>query len=97
VFFVCCVLFKAGNLVDLHYPIQTNLKVEIVQQYLDTLIQKKGYKVPNKWEPYDKLVNLDNVRNKRIYFKEPPEEMYLISLQGMIVLSDVFNESIKKK
>jgi len=78
------------------YPIETNLKSNIIQQYLDTLIQKHSYGVPSKWAHYDKLVDLDSIYHIRIYFKTGPEEMYLLSFGGMPVLSDVYNPQIKE-
>lgn len=104
-FFVCALLitqvscnpiYKAGNLVALSYPITTSLRTSIVQQYVDTLISKYGYNVPNKWISLNKLVDLDSINNKRIYFSNFPEEMYLISFQGQLVISDVYNENIKR-
>jgi hypothetical protein len=92
----CNSVYKAGNLVDLHYPVQTSLRSDLVIRYLDTLIQKDGYAVPAKWEYYNKLVDLDSVYNKRIYFKYEPEEMYLLSFGGMFELSDVFNPKIRE-
>ncbi|MFB6455600.1 RHS repeat-associated core domain-containing protein [Chitinophaga sp. Hz27] len=92
----CNSIYKAGNLVDLDYPIQTPLNSTLIRQYLDTLIQKRGYAVPAKWEYYNKLVDLDSVYNKRIYFKQGPEEMYLVSFGGMLVLSDVYNPTIRE-
>lgn len=89
-------MYSAGNLVILDIPIQTNLRSIIVKRYLDTLIVEKGYNVPEKWLHLNKLVDLDSVNNKRIYFRRKPEEMYLVSLQGQLVLSDVYNESIVK-
>jgi len=98
IFFLSCCnhLYKAGNLVDLHYPIETSLRTKIVREYLDTLIQKHGFNVPHKWLHYDKLVDIDSVNHKRIYFRENPEELYLVSVAGMITLSDVYNPLIKQ-
>ena len=93
-FIGCTYNYKAGNLVELGYPVETRLRSEIIMQYLDTLIQKRGYAVPEKWEPFNKLVDLDSVYNKRIYFEQGPEEMYLISFGGMLVLGDVYNPYI---
>lgn len=92
----CNQLYKAGNLIDLRYPVETSLRSEIIERYLDSLIQKGGYKVPQKWIHYDKLIDLDSINNKRIYFETNPEEMYLLSLGGMLVLSDVYNPQIKQ-
>lgn len=92
----CNAVYKAGNLVDLDYPIQTSLSSELIMQYLDTLIQERGYAVPAKWEYYNKLVDLDSIYNKRIYFKQGPEEMYLVSFGGMLALSDVYNPTLRE-
>ena len=51
-FISCSDLFEAGNLVDLSYPIQTPLRTEIIERYIDTLIQTKGFAVPNKWNTW---------------------------------------------
>lgn len=90
----CREMYKAGNLVILSIPVETNLRTPIVKQYMDTLILRMGYNVPDKWSHLNKLVDLDSTNNKRLYFMNKPEEMYLISLQGQIVLSDVYNTSI---
>jgi len=82
------------RLIILNYPIETNLDVAVVRKYMDTLITKKGFAVPDKWKYLRKLVDIDSVNNVRIYFKDKPEEMYLISYSGMIVLSDVYNPKI---
>ena len=89
-------IYKAGNLVDLDYPITTKLPTKIVRQFTDTLIQKRGYAVPAKWKYLKKLVDIDSTDNVRIYFKDQPEEMYLISYGGMLTLSDVYNPQIVK-
>lgn len=103
-FFICLILsfyncnlkgtYKAGNLVILDYPIETTLKTKVVRQYIDTLIRKKGYGVPEKWEHFNKLVDIDKENNVRVYFKSNPEEMYLISYSGMLTLTDVYNPKI---
>ncbi|MDB5198463.1 MAG: hypothetical protein JWO92_426 [Chitinophagaceae bacterium] len=92
----CNDIYKAGNLVDLSYPVETSLRTAIVERYIDTLIQSKGYAVPDKWKHFDKLVDLDSINNKRIYFQSNPEEMYLISYGGMLVLSDVYNPRLNQ-
>jgi hypothetical protein len=87
----CNQIYKAGNLIALSYPVETQLRSAIVSQYLDTLRYKQGFDVPEKWRHYDKLVDLDSINNKRIYFKANPEEMYLVSFGGMLQLMDVYN------
>jgi hypothetical protein len=44
----CTYPYKAGDLFDLQCPIEIQLRSKIIRQYLDTLIQKKGYTVPEK-------------------------------------------------
>lgn len=90
----CNLNYKVGNLLDLGYPIETPLRSTIIRQYMDTLLEKRGYNVPQKWMGFNKLVDIDSVRHKRIYFASNPEEMYLISTVGMLVLSDVYNPNI---
>jgi hypothetical protein len=90
----CNKLYKAGNLEILSYPVKTPLRTRVVEMYIDTLIAKYGYKVPDKWLDKDKLVNLDSINNKRLYFSRDPEEMYLISYPGMLILADVYNPRI---
>lgn len=92
----CNVNYKVGNLIDLGYTIETPLRLKVIRDYMDTLIQKRGYNVPPKWEGFNKLVDIDSIYHKRIYFKNNPEEMYLISTVGMLVLSDVYNPKIIK-
>lgn len=91
----CNHLYKAGNLIYLGYPIETPLRSDVIERYLDSLIKNRGYAVPEKWVLYKKLVDLDSINNKRIYFNNNPEEMYLLSFGGMPVLSDVFNPKIR--
>lgn len=90
----CNNLYRAGGLVSLDYPIETPLRSKLIQQYCDSLVNK-GYKVPEKWKHLDKLVELDSINHIRLYFKESPEEMYLISFGGMLVLDDVYNPNIR--
>ena len=90
----CKGLYKAGNLIELGYPIETPIRSNIIRKYMDTLIQLRGYNVPEKWLHFRKLVDIDSIYNKRLYFRENPEEMYLISFGGMLVLSDVYNPRI---
>jgi len=80
----------------LGYPIETSLRSQLIRNYLDTLIQKGGYNIPEKWAHFNKLVDIDSTYNKRIYFRQNPEEMYLISFGGMLVLSDVYNPQINQ-
>jgi len=89
-------LYKAGNLIELGYPIETSLRSSLIRNYLDTLIQKRGYNIPDKWSHLNKLVDIDSTFHKRIYFKKNPEEMYLISFGGMLVLSDIYNPQINQ-
>lgn len=91
----CTGLYKAGNVIALDYPIQTRLRTEIIMRFIDTLIIKDGYRVPNKWADEKKLVELDSINHVRIYFKSSPEEMYLLSFGGMLVLNDVYNPQIR--
>jgi len=88
-------LYKAGNLESLDYPIETSLRSSLIQKYCDTLIIKYGYSVPVKWSNKNKLVEIDSVNNKRLYFNSNPEEMYLISFGGMLELTDVYNPQIR--
>lgn len=94
-FISCNNVYKAGNLVSLDYPIETPLRSALIQKYCDTLIIKHGYSVPEKWSSKNKLVELDSINNKRIYFKSNPEEMYLISFGGMLELTDVYNPHLR--
>ena|SRR5687767_726098 len=88
--------YKAGNLVALSYPVETSLRTEIVKRYIDTLIRKNGFGVPKKWVHFNKLVDLDSINHQRIYFKNNPEEMYLISYGGMLILNDVYNPKLNQ-
>ena len=100
-FFISCLFiigcdkpYKAGNLDIFSYPVETPLRTQVVAMYLDTLIAKYGYQVPVKWIDIDKLVDFDSANHKRIYFAKAPEEMYLISYPGMLILADVYNPGI---
>ena len=90
------VIYKAGNRVTLDYVIETKLSFNVIRNYIDTMVQKQGYDVPQKWAQYYKLIDLDSIDSKRIYFKDNPEEMYLVQLNGVLLLSDVYNENIVK-
>ena len=86
---------SAGNLQVIDYPINTKLNLDIVHRYLDTLIEKRGYKVPAKWMYDIKQSDLDTTYNVRLYFKKDnqnPEEMYLISFNGLLLLSDIYRK-----
>jgi hypothetical protein len=87
--------YKAGNLIDLQYPVESKIDADIINRYLDSLILKEGYKIKPDWVIYKKLVDLDSVNNKIIYFKDNPEEMFLISTAGQLMISDVFNPQIR--
>lgn len=89
-------VYKAGNRITLDYVIETKLSFNVIRNYIDTMVQKQGYAVPQKWAQYDKLVDIDSIDSKRIYFKDNPEEMYLVQLNGVLLLADVFNENIFK-
>ena len=80
----------------LSYPVETSLRTEIVKRYIDTLISKNGFAVPEKWVQFNKLVDLDSINHKRIYFQSNPEEMYLISYGGMLILNDVYNPKLNQ-
>lgn len=90
----CNDLYKAGNLVALDYPVNTKIRTRIVQQYIDTLIECKGFRPPQKWQKFDKLFDLDSINHKRIYFSRNPEEMYLISYGGALVINDIYNPKL---
>lgn len=92
----CDSVYKAGNLIYLGYPIETSLKSDLILQYLDTMIQNYGYAAPAKWESDRKLIDLDSVNNKRIYFKDNPEEMYLLTFGGVPMLGDVYNPNLNE-
>jgi hypothetical protein len=90
-----CFTYKAGNLEVLDIPIKSNISSKIIRQYIDTMLTEKENKIPTAWLRFDKLIDLDSVTNVRVYFKESPQEMYLLSFNGMLVLSDVYNPRIK--
>lgn len=90
----CGQLYQGKNLDILSYPIETHLRSQLISDYFDTLIQNRGYQVPDKWMHKNKLVILDSINFKRIYLKNNPEEMYLVSFQGMLLLADVYNPNI---
>ena len=87
-------IYKAGNRITLDYPIETKISFKIIRKYLDTLITKQGFEVPDKWKHYEKLVDIDSSNAKRLYFKTNPEEMYLIQFNGELLLADVLNKNI---
>ena len=89
-----CNLYKAGNLVVLSYPIDTKLSYEIRKHYLDVMSNSGEFKVPKKWAYLDKLTDINPDDSWRIYFKEGPEEMYLITISANFILQDVYNPDI---
>jgi hypothetical protein len=92
----CKNFYKAGNLIDLQYPVDSEISTKILNRYLDSLILNKGFRIKSDWVVYEKLVDLDSINNKIIYFKDNPEEMFLISTAGQLLISDVFNPKIRK-
>jgi hypothetical protein len=91
----CENFYKAGNLIDLQYPVESKISTKILNRYLDSLILNEGFRIKSDWVVYEKLVDLDSVNNKIIYFKDNPEEMFLISTAGQLLISDVFNPKIR--
>jgi hypothetical protein len=94
-FYSCYLIDTAGNLKVLSYPVNTQLRYDLLQRYFDTLIEKKGFRVPEKWKYEIKQSDLDTIDNVRLYFKEDknnPEEMYLISFNGILLLNDVYRK-----
>jgi hypothetical protein len=89
----CNKLYKAGSLRSLDYPVETKLSADLIRRY--TAMDSGEHSVPEKWSYLHKLDELDSVTNRRVYFKDDPEEMYLLSLQGMLVLVDVYNPKIR--
>ncbi|MEJ7610309.1 MAG: hypothetical protein WKF88_03920 [Ferruginibacter sp.] len=86
--------YKVGNRITLDYPIKTKISFKVIRKYLDTLIMTQGYNVPQKWTQYDKLIDIDSTNAKRLYFRNLPEEMYLIQFNGELLLADIYNENI---
>jgi hypothetical protein len=90
----CRGLYKAGNLIALSYPIETRLNSIMVESYIEKMASEGEYIVPDKWTHFHKLDDLDSTQNKRIYFENDPEEMYVLSFGGMLILTDVYNPKI---
>jgi hypothetical protein len=89
----CYLIDSDGNLKVLSYPVNTRLRPDLLKQYFDSLIEKKGFRVPEKWKYEIKQSDLDTIDNVRLYFRADennPEEMYLISFNGMLLLNDVY-------
>lgn len=63
-------IYKVGNRVTVDYVIEPKISFKIIRIYLDKMIQMEEYKVPEKRVHYDKLVNIDSIDTKRIYFKK---------------------------
>ncbi len=89
-------IYKVGNRRTLDYVIETKINFKILRIYLNKIIQMQEHQVPEKWVHYDKLIDIDSIDTKRIYFKNNPEEMYLMQFNGVLLLADVFNENIVK-
>ena len=88
-------LYKVGNRLTLDFVIDTKISFKVIRNYIGKIATNE-YSVPEKWQGYKKLVDIDSVNSMRIYFKSNPEEMYLIQFNGELLLADVFNESIVK-
>lgn len=86
--------YKAGNLISLDYPIETRLNSKMIESYIDKMVSEGQYEVPDKWKRFHKLDDLNSTQNKRIYFKSDPEEMYVLSFGGSLILTDVYNPKI---
>lgn len=54
----------------------------------------ESYKVPVKWKQYNKLLDINPEDTWRIYLKNNPEEMYLLQINGTLILADVYNPTI---
>jgi hypothetical protein len=72
----------------LDYPIERRLDAILIMNYIDTA---KAYQVPEEWDHFHLLDDLNPEQAKRVYFSEPPREMYLISVGGMSTLGAVFD------
>lgn len=93
--YACRDLYRAGSgIQSLDYPIDTKLSSGLIRNYIDSMSRRNEYKVPLKWDHFHKLDDLSSDSHKRIYFSQEPEEMYVISFGGMLVLTDVFNPKI---
>jgi hypothetical protein len=91
----CYLIDSAGYLKVLGFQINSPLRSTLLHAYFDSLIEKRGFRVPVKWKYEIKQSDLDTVDNVRLYFKEDngnPEEMYLISFNGMLLLNDVYRK-----
>jgi hypothetical protein len=89
-----CLDYRAGNLELLSYPIDTKLSYDVRKEYLDSISQLDEFKVPAKWRQYNKLIDINPNSTWRVYFKDNPEEMYLVTINNNFVLEDVFNPQI---
>jgi len=87
---------RAGNRISLDYPIETKLSHQIIKRYLDTLIYNYGFNPPKQLLQFDKLVDITPENTRRIYFRNFPNEMYLIQFNGVLLIADVYNRDIVK-
>jgi hypothetical protein len=83
---------NVGCLVD----IETNMRSKVIRSYVDTLrAEDKLLQVPVKWQARATF-NYDHLDDTVVYFKEPPEEMYMLTFASGPCIRYIYNEKIKQ-
>lgn len=98
-FFTSC-LYKAGNRERLMgFLIKSDIKPCKVRKNLDSILIVKNLMLPDSmkaWIFYPSDAKYFPNDNKVLYFKENPEEFYLLSIDSDIRLNGVFNKNLSE-
>lgn len=95
IFTTCDDGYRVGNRITLDLAVNSKINFDILDRYLRTLSETE-YQVREKWKGAKKIIDLDSANSFRIYFKESPEEMYIIQFNGVLLIADVLNDNIVK-
>lgn len=91
--------YKAGNLKGLDYSVETDMSMDFIRQHIDYVIQPAYspdsvpaslQSVVNEWNDLP-----ENFHCRKIYFRENPEEVYLVKLDFAVSILNVYNGTIR--
>jgi hypothetical protein len=76
------------------YPVNTKIDPSTLLKCTNEYYSRYGHSVPQDWLSWDKLYDIDSPYVRRFYFKENPEELYIVQFSNDISLIDVINKKI---
>lgn len=83
---------NVGCLID----IKPEVKSVILKSYIDSLLKvDTTIAVPEKWRYLDRF-GYDHLDDTVIYFRDTPEEMYMVTFDGQPCIRFVYNEQLKQ-